>query len=426
MNIMNGIKISKGKELTRDKNLLFYRRPKFIYIPLISGNDKNITVLVKKGDYVYKGSIVGRRKGNLSLPIFSSVSGTVVDITSKTYLDGDTVKCVVIENDFKEKIETQPQLHEKLNDYTKSEFIKLLKEHGICGMGGSGFPTYIKYDTDKPINTLIVNAVECEPYITADVVLIKEKAEDILETIDAIMDINGIKECFIAFKKDQKLIKLFQDYLGTYPRIKLTIVPNLYPIGWERNLISYVKHVNYNVLPIEKGIVVNNVSTIYAIYEALKLNKPLIERIVTFTGEMLKRPQNVYVKVGTPVKEIIVGLEGYKRNKDVILVAGGPMMGSSLVDDDFVVTPNLNCILILKNNLKEEELNCLRCGRCVKNCPSYLSPVLIKDKINSIDDLKCLHPEKCVECGLCSYVCPSKIKVRKYVQEAKQKVKEVK
>ena len=339
---MNGIKISKGKELTKDKKILFYKRPKYIYIPLISGNDKNITVLVKKGDYVYKGSIVGRRKGSLALPLYSSVSGNVVDIVSKPYLENDTVKCVVIENDFKEKVEFKPEIHEDINNYTKAEFIKILKEHGICGMGGSGFPTYIKYNTDAPINTLIVNAVECEPYITADLVLMRAKAEEILETIDAIMDINGIKECFIAIKKNPKLIKLFQNYLGTYPRIKLVTVPNLYPMGWERNLIKYIKHVNYNILPIERGIVVNNVSTIYAIYEALKLDKPLIERIVTFTGEMLKKPQNIYVKVGTPIKEVIAGLEGYKRNKEVILVAGGPMMGSSLVDDSFVVTPNLN------------------------------------------------------------------------------------
>lgn len=426
MNTMNGIKISKGKELTKDKKLLFYRRPKYIYIPLISGNDKNITVLVKKGDYVYKGSIIGKRKGNMSLPIFSSISGTVIDIVPKTYFNDETINCVVIENDFKEKIELKPQLREKINDYTKSEFIKILKNAGICGMGGSGFPTYIKYDTDAPINTLIVNAVECEPYITSDAVLMKEKSEEILEAIDAIMEINGIKECYIAFKKNPKLLKLFQNYLGTYPRIKTIIVPNLYPMGWEKNLVKYIKHVDYDKLPIEKGVVVNNVSTIYAIYEALKLNKPLIERIVTFTGEMLKKPQNIYVKVGTPIKEVINGLEGYKRNKDVILVAGGPMMGSSLVNDDFVITPNLNCILLLKNNLKEEELNCLRCGRCVKNCPSHLSPVLIKDKLNNIDDLKCLHPEKCVECGLCSFVCPSKINIRKFVQEAKQKVKEVK
>lgn len=423
---MNGIKISKGKELTKDKKLLFYKRPKYIYIPLVSGNEKNITVLVKKGDYVYKGSVVGKRKGKLSLPLFSSVSGTVIDIVSKDYLDGEKVKCVVIENDFKEKIEFQPQLHEKLNDYTKGEFLKVLKEYGISGMGGSGFPTYAKYDTDKPINTLIVNAVECEPYITADAILMKEKAEEILETIDAIMDINGIKECFIALKKNTKIIKLFQNYLGTYPRIKMVIVPDLYPAGWERNLIRYIKHIEYNEIPLEKGIVVNNVSTIYAIYEALKLNKPLIERIVTFTGEMLKRPQNIYVKVGTPIKEVIAGLDGYKRNKDVILVAGGPMMGFSLLSDDFVVTPHLNCILLLKNNLKEEELNCLRCGKCVKACPSHLSPVLIKDKLNNLDDLKCLNPEKCIECGLCSYVCPSKINVRKYVQEAKKKIKEVK
>lgn len=423
---MNGIKIYKGKELTKDKKLLFYRRPKFIYIPLISGNDKNITVLVKKGDYVYKGSIIGKRKGKMSLPIFSSVSGTVLDIVPKTYLDGNTINCVVIENDFKEKIEIQPQPKEKINDYTKSEFIKILKNNGICGLGGSGFPTYVKYDTDMPINTLIVNAVECEPYITADVIIMKEKAEEILETIDAIMDINGIKDCYIALKKDSKILKLYQNYLGTYPRIKIVTVPNLYPAGWEKNLVKYIKHVDYDNIPLEKGIVVNNVSTIYAIYEALKLNKPLIERIVTFTGEMLKRPQNVYVKVGTPIREVIAGLDGYKRNKDVILVAGGPMMGSALVDDDFVVTTNLNCILILKNNLKTEELNCLRCGKCVKNCPSHLSPVLIKDKLNNIEDLKCLHPEKCIECGLCSYVCPSKINIRKFVVEAKEKVKEVK
>lgn len=423
---MKGIKISKGKELTKDKKLLFYKRPKYIYIPLISGGDTNITVLVKKGDYVYKGSVVGKRKGNLSLPIFSSVSGIVSDIVSKNYLNGERIKCIMIENDFKEKIEFQPQLREKLNDYTKAEFIKILKEHGICGMGGSGFPTYVKYDTDKPINTLIINAVECEPYITADVIIMREKAEEILETIDAIMDINGIKECFIALKKNPKIIKLFQNYMGTYPRIKMVVVPDLYPAGWEKNLVKYIKHVDYNILPLEKGIVVNNVSTIYAIYEALKLNKPLIERIVTFTGEMLKKPQNIYVKVGTPIKEVIAGLDGYKRNKDVILVAGGPMMGSSLIDDDFVVTPNLNCILLLKDNLKEEELNCLRCGKCVKACPSFLSPVLIKDKLNNLDDLRLLQPERCIECGLCSFVCPSKINVRKYVQEAKQKVKEVK
>ena len=319
-------------------------------------------------------------------------------------------------------MEEKQAVRKSINDYSKQEFIKRLQECGIVGMGGSGFPTYLKYNTSKKLRTLIVDAVECEPYITADVSLIKEKCEEILEAIDAIMEINGIKECFIGIKKDSKIIELLENYLGTYPKIKIAIVPNIYPMGWERYLVKYVKKTNYKLLPLEKGIVVNNISTIYAIYEALKYNKPIIERIVTFTGEMLKSPQNVYVKVGTSVRDVIEFIGGYKRNKDVVIIAGGPMMGKSIDDDDFVVTANLNCVVVMKEQKKEEVLNCFRCGKCVSICPSRLSPVLIKDSLKNIDNLKELRPEKCIECGLCSFVCPSKINIRGCVIEGKRKV----
>lgn len=421
---MKGIKISKGKELTKNKKLSFFNKPKYVYIPLVSGNDKDITVTVKKGEYVYKGSIVGKRKGKFRLPIYSSVSGTVVDFEEKYYLDGDKVKCVVIENDFKEKIEEKQYVRDSINHYTKKEFIKIIQDRGIVGMGGSGFPTYIKYDSENEIKTLIVNAVECEPYVTADIMLIREKSEEILDAIDAIMEINGIKECFIALKKDNKIIKKFENYIGTYPRIKIVTVPNIYPAGWERNLVEYITKEKYDVLPIEKGIVVNNVTTIYAIYQALRTNKPLIERIVTFTGDMFKKTQNVYVKIGTSVKDIIESMEGYKRNKDVIFVAGGPMMGKSIPSDDLIVTPNLNCVIAFKNKDNDDAIECLRCGKCVSHCPAKLSPVLIKDSLNSKKELENLKVNKCIECGLCSYVCPSKIKVREYVKQAKEIVKE--
>lgn len=421
---MPGQKIPKFKDMSITDKIKVYNKPKYVYIPLICQNDTNITVAVKKGDYVFKGSIIGKRKGNFRIPIHSSVSGTVVDFEEKLYLNGEKVKCVVIENDFKEKIEDGYNIRKKISDLTKEEFIEIIKNCGIVGLGGAGFPTYVKYNTNQKIDTLIVNAVECEPYITADHMIIKEKCEETLEAIDAIMEINNIKEGIIAIKKgDNTLKNIINNFIGTYLRIKLVEVPNLYPMGWERELIRRVKKVTYNKLPIEKGIIVNNVSTIYAIYEALKLDKPLIERVVTFTGEMLKQPQNVLVKIGTPASEVIEFIEGYKRNKDIKFIAGGPMMGLALSSDDLIISTNLNCVLVVKDTIDIPPIECLRCGKCVQVCPAKLSPVLIKDRINDTLRLKELECERCVECGLCSYICPSKINVREYVKKAKVHVR---
>ena len=420
-----GLKIPKFKDLSNKNKINIYNKPKRVYIPLVSQNDTNITVLVKKGDYVFKGSIVGNRKGSLRIPIHSSVSGTVIDFEEKLYMNGDKVKCAVIENDFKEKIENRKSVKKRINDFTKEEFIEIIKDRGIVGLGGAGFPTYVKYDTNNKIDTLIVNAVECEPYITADYVLVKEKCEEILEAIDAILEINNIKEAIIAVKRGNNDLKNYiNNFIGTYLKIKLVEVPSLYPMGWERGLVKVVKHVSYKKLPIEKGIVVNNVSTIFAIYEALKIGKPLIERVITFTGDMLKQPQNVLVKVGTPASEVIAAIGGYKRNKDINFIAGGPMMGLGLPSDDLIISSNLNCILVLKDAKNTVPIECLRCGKCVSACPAKLSPVLIKDSLKNIERLKELEPNRCVECGLCSYICPSKINVRQYVRQAKKNISE--
>ena len=419
---MVGINNLVGKGLTRNRSLSFFNKPKYVYIPMISSRDTNITILVKKGDYVYRGSMVGKRKGNFKTPIFSSVSGTVIDVVEKPCLTGENIKCVMIENDFKERAEKTHAIKQDIGDYTKTEFIEKIKNCGIIGLGGAGFPTYAKYDTEKEIKTLIINGVECEPYITTDIVLLKERPEEILEAIDAIMRINNIKEAYLAISKDSKLIKIVESYLGTYPRIKLVPVLNRYPMGWERNLVKYIKKTTYDRLPIEKGIVVNNVATVYSIYSALKYNKPLFERVITLTGEVLKKPQNVCVKVGTMAKDVIEYIDGYKRNKDIVIVAGGPMMGLSVISDELVITPDINCIMVIKKPSVCKSIECLRCGKCVEKCPSNLSPVLIKDNINNIEELKKLRPEKCVECGLCSFICPSKINVREYIKEAKVKL----
>lgn len=403
----------------KDTELVIYNKPEYVYIPLVNGNDKDITILVKKGDYVYKGTHLGKRKGNIKLPIISTVSGKVVDFVIKPYLDGTEVKCVKIENDFKEKC-VDTKIYDKIG---KTEFLELLHDNGIIGLGGAGFPTHVKYDTDKKIKTLLVNAVECEPYINADYEILKRHTEEILESIDMILEINNIDEAVIAVKKTNiELIKILNDFVGTYLKISIKEVPNIYPMGWEKRLIEEVFNQTYDKLPIEIGIVVNNVSTIFAIYRVLKYNEPFTERIVTFAGDGLNKTQNVLVKIGTETKEVIEKLIGYKENIDINLIAGGPMMGVSISSCDLVISPSLNSVLVMENRC-DKTVECLRCGKCIEVCPVEICPVLIKDNIKNKEKLKKLDVDKCISCGLCSYICPSKILLREYVKEAKEKIK---
>lgn len=423
--MITGKRLDEGKELTMYENINSFLSPKYIYIPLASGNDKDITILTKKGDYVYKGSIIAKSKGNFRIPIHSSVSGIVKDIVEKYYLDGEICKYIKIENDFKEQTVASKKVKDKISHYSKEEFIKILQNCGIIGMGGAGFPTYVKYNTNRKINTLIVNAVECGPYVTADYVLMKEKTEEILESIDAVMEINEIKEAIIAIKKtNPSLIEHFKNYLGTYPKIKVIGVSDYYPIGWERLLINKLKKVDYHLLPLEKGIVVNNVSTMYAIYEALKFNRPIFERVVTFTGENLNNPQNMLVRIGTDINDIINHLGGPKNTKNFSIIAGNPMTGFDIPNGDFAITANLNCVLVLNEQKNYEISKCMRCGKCTDICPVHISPVLIKDNLSNEKKLKSLKPKRCIECGLCSYICPSKLNIRESVVMAKHKVYE--
>lgn len=420
-----GHRLSGFKKMSKG-TISDYTKPKYVYIPLVSGRDTDVTLLVKKGDHVSIGSVIGRRKGT-KIPIHSSVSGTVVEYVKKPYLNGEMVKCVKIENDFKEEyIEKEPVV-EKISSLSKEEFLETILDKGIVGLGGSGFPTYIKYNTDKKIQTLIVNAVECEPYITADDALLRDNCEEILEAIDAIMEINHIDEAIIAVKKtNTELIHIINNFIGTYLNIKLKLVSDIYPMGWERTLVRQVCHTSYKMVPLEKGIVVNNVSTIYAMYRALKYHEVIDTRIVTFTGEMLKKPCNVRVKIGTEVKDVIKTLGGYQEGNELLFIAGGPMMGSSLPNDDLVVTPDLNCVLV-KDVIRDcKGMTCMRCGKCIDVCPAKLSPVLIAENLRKGDmnKVKKLEVERCCNCGLCTYICPSKIDVRSTMALAKQKCRE--
>lgn len=418
---MKSTYIKSHKELTIDKKIVEYIKPQIIYIPLESKVGVKYRHLIKEGDYVYKGQVVAYND-DLNFPIHSSVSGYAINGTKKMMNNGEKIKCIVVENDFKERYEYSTGAKRIINTYSKDEFVTMLREYGITGLGGSDFPTYIKYNSNQKYEYLIINGVECEPYITADESLMMEHAEDILECIDAIIEIMHLKKAIIGIKNtNTKIIEEFLKYKGTYPNITIYGVIDAYPNGWERNLISNILGINYEKYPTEKGILVNNVSTIYAIYEMLKYNRPLTERIITITGDKIKNPQNVKVKIGASVKEILMHLDGYKELKNPLFIAGGPMMGQSLPTDDLVITKDLNCVIVVEDTYTLPKA-CIKCGKCIEVCPVNIMPVLIKENINNEKALEKLTPKKCIECGLCSYICPSRIEVREYVRKAKTRV----
>lgn len=415
--MIRGLKLEGKKEMSLSEEIIDFSSPSRVCVPLMN-NNTSCECLVKKGKKVRKGTIIGIRK-NMDFPILSPVSGTVIGIDKCLYLNGEEVDCVVIENDKKENV-IKKILVKDITKYTKDEFVELLRKCAVTGMGGSDFPTFFKYKSDASF--LIVNAVECEPYLTADMMLVKLKAEAILESIDAIRKINNIKKCFIAFKENNEIVRnAFLEYIGNYENIILSPVKNIYPMGWERHLVKSVLNLEYDRYPSEVGVIVNNVSTIFAIYKALKFQRNITKRIVTITGEGFTEPINVLVKVGTDMSSIIKKIGKYRGDK-LKFIAGGPMMGTALPTDHVVVSNNLGAVTIISDTL--DEINeCMGCSRCIKVCPAKLCPALIMKNINNVDELKKLHPELCVECGLCSYVCPSKLGLRDSVINAKKKVK---
>ena len=349
-------------------------------------------VLVKLGDEVKKNTILATSEKNTS--IVSSVAGKVTGCD----------KVIKIDNNHSEAKETFD-----VSNIDRKKFVRLLKDSGIIGMGGGGFPTYKKYMLER-IDTLIVNAVECEPFLTADYTIVKLHAEEIVECLKQIKEINNIKKVVIAVKKDNNDIdEFFKPYLTK--DITLKQIDGFYPSGWERKLVKDVLNVTYNKYPSEKNIVVNNVSTIFAIKRLLD-GKRLDARMVTVTGDI--DSSNYLVKIGTSAYHLIRDID--TENKYVII--GGPMMGKIYKDE--YITPTTNCILVIKKN-KFKESPCIRCGKCVQACPARLEPVLLKDNLDNPEKLKKLNIQKCMECGLCSYVCPATIDLRNKIAEAKRR-----
>ena len=416
--MLNKIVLDGKKNMSINNTLIDKSEVKYVYIPLINNGIK-CKSLVKIGKKVRKDTIIGVRE-DIDFPILSSVSGKVVAIEDHLYLDNTMVECIKIENDYLNKVVKKVKI-DNINSYKREEFLDILKRYAVVGMGGSDFPTYLKFKGE--IDTLIVNAFECEPYITSDYTIVRYKLKEILDGINATMIINNIKKCYIAVKaKDKDTIMLVKEQLNNYINIEIKELKDVYPMGYERYLVKSILDIEYDKYPSEKNIVVNNISTMYSIYKALKFQTSISKRVVTISGEMFSKPTNLLLRIGTDLRPILKKLGGYKRKNNLKIIAGGPMMGQALKSDNVIVTRNLNSILIIGDYVDYEETPCLRCGRCDNMCPVNISPVLIKDNINDNEELKKLNVEKCMECGICSYVCPSKIDLRNYVKIAKSGV----
>lgn len=417
---IKALHLNGHKEISTASPIKDYLNPEYVYIPLLTQSTV-CEKLVNVGDYVYKGQKVCLRNDRFQHPLHSPVSGKVTAFKKMWHASGKMVEMIEIQNDFEETLD--PSIKGLSGKITKQDFIEAVKNAGVVGLGGSGFPTYIKYLPETPAQMVIINAAECEPYITADYMLILSEVDKLMRGITYIMKATNAPKATVCIKKTKKeAIQVLQEAVKNYEGITVTLVNDVYPAGWEKYLVHQVTHKDYERLPSEVGVVVNNVQTAIAVCEAVEEGKPLIEKVVTLTGDGVKEPQNFRVKIGTPVSSLIDQAGGLvDEEKPMHLIAGGPMTGKAIMFDDLIISNDLNSVIVKIKNERENNPECMGCGKCAEVCPVYLTPVEIKRTLDAKDNayLKLLSADQCIECGLCSYICPSRIELTEATTKAK-------
>ena len=393
-----------------------------IYIPLVGPNGVEIDLQTKIGDKVNVGQVIGIRK-DMHVPFFSSVSGTIIRKENKYHpIVGRPVAHYVIENDGKDV--PSSSITPLSMDATKEQIINQMKLGGLTGLGGSGFPTYFKYQSAKDIDYVLINGVECEPYLSTDYVTAQTYAEEVLKGSELFRVAAGASNVIITFKSTKVAIKeALQPFLSEYPHIEVRSVPDIYPMGWERTLVKSVLNRDYDKFPSEAKVMVSNITSAIALHDLVLHGHPVIERILTLSGAGLNQDVNVRVPVGTLMSEVVKAIGGYAMDS-VTAFIGGPMSAKAVKDDQFAVQPHFGGYTVLAPISSQEE-TCLRCGACTSNCPANLQPIEIKLALDSHNTARLLKLDamKCVECGICTYVCPSKIEVTEAVRQGKAKTR---
>jgi electron transport complex protein RnfC len=433
-----GLHLPENK-ITSKKPIEILPLPEKIVLPLIQNIGAPCTFIVEKGDTVKTGQKIADSKAYVSSPIHSSISGKVKKIskimnpTSSQLMDAATIESdgqdqwVDIEKVFNINLSQDYRRLKSIIDSFKTEDILTgIREAGIVGLGGAAFPTHVKLKPppEKKIDTLILNGCECEPFITSDHRVLLEFVKQVLVGLYIISKTINPKNIFIAIEDNKKdAITHIKDLifeLNFDDLFKIVSLPSRYPMGAEKTLIKTVvdKAVPMGGLPMDVGVVVNNVTTAKTIFDALIEGKPLISKVITVTGEF-DNPKNVLARIGTPIRELmdLCGINDEKANKIII---GGPMMGNILVEPDFPVIKGVNCILAKDSRIPDEQ-NCINCGSCVRICPMGLVPLVYVRIVKSSrsDGLSDYYIENCIECGSCAYVCPANIPIVGYIKTGK-------
>ncbi len=430
--------IQRLKEIILDSNypdkhdyeFLEFTDAKKLYYPITTDRTIKGEITIDEGDYVKVGQVIGVRDGGFfKQNIHSTVSGKYLGVEKKFFRNGKKVDCAVVENDFKEEYATTVTdlSDEEIANMTREQIISCVENNSVIGYGGGAFPSSIKLGIDKNIDTVILNGVECEPYLLSDYYAIVKYADEIIKGLSLMIKVYDAKIGYISVKKKNTgLIDCLNDALklNGATNIKIKAVGNYYPQGYEKDVIKSTVGLNIpvTVMPAEHGIMVFNTTTAQAVYEAVKYNIPLLEREFLVTGEAVNQPKALVVKIGTLVSDIIEKCGGYNdAYSNRVLVIGGPMMGTSVALDDVVVTKAVSTVLVLPK-IEEEEQPCVRCGSCVYSCPSKLAPIQIAQAVKSKNKeaINKLNLRDCILCGMCSYVCTSKIPLTDFMNKGKK------
>lgn len=393
--------------------------PSYVKIPMIMHMGSPCTPLVKKGDTVLVGQKIGDTDAFFSAPVHSSVSGTVKDVSDYRLINGIVCKAVEIETDGKQTpTECSPP---EITD--RESFLAAVRESGICGLGGAGFPTHIKLNPNGEIDTLIINAAECEPYITSDYRQMIERPENVLGGIRMIMKYLSVPRAIFAIEGNKPdAISEFRKLTENEPEIIVHELPSTYPQGAEKVLIHSTtgRVVMEGQLPSDQKIIVMNVSTAAFIYKYSQTGMPLVNRRITIEGTAVKKPCNVIAPIGTMVSELLKFAETDPADVRK-LIAGGPMMGSCLINAETPVVKTSNSFLADSEYTEPEETACIRCGRCIRACSMNLMPVELEKAFRRRDSdaLASLKLNLCMNCGACTYVCPANRKLAETNQLAK-------